>query len=367
VRYDGRAKHLPHAGLARLLAEDRVVGYCPEVAGGLPVPRPAAEIVGGDGAAVIDGRARVETRGGEDVTGCFLSGARLALELCQRHAIETAVRTESSPSCGSSRIYDGSFARRPRAGSGVTAALLRRQGIAVFSHEQLDAALRRLEDEGNRARFWPPTADLLEPGSGPEYPGLKCRARAMPRPAREETPIVDAILDLFATRGAREYMGEAVSMSQHMEQTAACARADGATDSLVAAALLHDIGHFVGEHPIEALENGIDNDHETVGAEYLDGYFAPAVTEPIRLHVAAKRYLCATDGGYTARLSPASINSLAVQGGPMTAAEVDAFESSPYHRDAVRLRLYDDDGKVAGLEIRAAREYRGLLESLLLR
>ena len=148
VRYDGRAKPLLHPGLARLLAEDRVVAYCPEVSGGLPVPRPAAEIVGGDGDAVLAGRARVETRDGDDVTDAFLRGARRALDLCHRHRIEVAVLTEASPSCGSSRIYDGSFARQATAGSGVTAALLRQRGIAVFSHEQLDAALRRLESAG---------------------------------------------------------------------------------------------------------------------------------------------------------------------------------------------------------------------------
>ncbi len=179
-------------------------------------------------------------------------------------------------------------------------------------------------------------------------------------------PIIDRILELFTTRGAREYMGEAVSMSQHMEQSAACAVADGAPDSLVIAALLHDIGHFVGEHPIDALENGIDNRHEEVGADYLQDYFSPAVTEPIRLHVAAKRYLCATDADYLARLSPASVDSLAVQGGPMSATEIEAFESSPYHRDAVRLRLYDDDGKVRGLTIEPARAYRARLEAQLL-
>ena len=176
--------------------------------------------------------------------------------------------------------------------------------------------------------------------------------------------IIDFILNLFAHRGAQEYMGETVTMSQHMEQSAACAVADGAPDSLVIAALLHDIGHFIGEHPIEALENGIDNVHEEAGARYLEPFFPASITEPIRLHVAAKRYLCATDKDYFGELSDASVNSLKVQGGPMSPAEVEQFEANPYHKQAVKLRLYDDDGKIAGLEIKPVTEYRTTLESL---
>lgn len=178
--------------------------------------------------------------------------------------------------------------------------------------------------------------------------------------------VINFILELFASRGAEEYMGEAVSMSQHMEQSAACATADAAPDSLVVAALLHDIGHFIADHPIEALENGIDNQHEDAGADYLQSHFPPAITEPIRLHVAAKRYLCATDDEYFGRLSDASVNSLRVQGGPMSAEEVARFEANPYHRDAVKLRLYDDDGKVHGLNIKPVTEYRATLEAQLL-
>lgn len=187
--------------------------------------------------------------------------------------------------------------------------------------------------------------------------------------AKTENPAqtIDFIFDLFARRGAEEYMGEAVSMAQHMEQSAACAFADNAADSLVVAALLHDIGHFIGEHPIEALENGIDNQHEDAGADYLQNCFPLAVTEPIRLHVAAKRYLCATDDEYLARLSDASLNSLNVQGGPMNATEITRFEANPWHQDAVKLRLYDDDGKVAGLSIKPVTAYRATLETLLSR
>lgn len=184
---------------------------------------------------------------------------------------------------------------------------------------------------------------------------------------KNENPvnIGDFILDLFAGRGAREYLGETVSMSQHMEQTAARATADGAADGLVIAALLHDIGHFVGGHPIEALENGRDNLHAEAGADYLRPYFPPSITEPIRLHVVAKRYLCATDDEYLGHLSDASVNSLQVQGGPMSAEQVARFEANPYYRDAVKLRRYDDDAKVAGLTIKPVSAYHATLLSLL--
>ena len=138
-----------------------------------------------------------------------------------------------------------------------------------------------------------------------------------------------------------------------------------APPALVISALLHDIGHFIGEHPIDALENGIDNTHEEVGARYLEPYSPAAVTEPIRLHVAAKRYLCATDDQYFGHLSDASVDSLAVQGGPMSTAEVAAFAANPYHLDAVKLRRYDDDGKVRGLQIDPVTNYRAAMESLL--
>ena len=177
--------------------------------------------------------------------------------------------------------------------------------------------------------------------------------------------IVDFILDLFARRGAEEYMGESVSMSQHMEQSAACAAVDGASTELVIAALLHDIGHFVGDFPVDSLEKGVDNFHEEAGASLLAPFFPAAVTEPIRLHVAAKKYLCAVDPKYIKRLSAASIESLNVQGGPMSAAEVQAFESNRYWESSVKVRHYDDDGKVAGLKIKPVKDYRLQIEALL--
>jgi uncharacterized protein YbbK (DUF523 family) len=129
--YDHSSHPQPH--LIELGASGRVVPVCPEVVGGLPIPRPAAEIVGGDGHAVLDGKARVLTRDGKDVTDAFLAGAELALQTALRFGIKTAVLQPRSPSCGSSQIYDGSFRGCLVAGQGVTAALLTRKGIDVLS------------------------------------------------------------------------------------------------------------------------------------------------------------------------------------------------------------------------------------------
>ena len=141
VRYDGKAKNLNHEGLKQLLEQGRAIDFCPEVAGGLPVPRPAAECISGDGDAVIAGSARVKTHAGADVTDYFLAGAKQALALCRQHDITVAVLTETSPSCGSGQIYDGSFNRQPIVASGVTTALLRQHGIKVFNQHQLDEAI----------------------------------------------------------------------------------------------------------------------------------------------------------------------------------------------------------------------------------
>jgi phosphonate degradation associated HDIG domain protein len=176
--------------------------------------------------------------------------------------------------------------------------------------------------------------------------------------------VVDSIAALFAGPGAQSYLGEPVSMAEHMLQTAAAAEADGAPAALVAAALLHDIGHLVHEMAEDAAEHGIDTVHEEVGARWLSQWFAPVVTEPVRLHVAAKRYLCATDPAYLAVLSPASVHSLTLQGGPFSAAESVAFAASPFAENAVRVRRWDDIGKTAGLVTPPFDHFRGTLASL---
>jgi uncharacterized protein YbbK (DUF523 family) len=140
VRYDGKDAASSSDILARWVDEGRVVPFCPEVAGGLGVPREPAEIQGPGGPAVLEGRARVVTVGGADVTAAFLGGAGAALERARGGGIRVAVLKEGSPSCGSGFVYDGSFAGRRRQGRGVTTALLEREGIRVFSELQLEAA-----------------------------------------------------------------------------------------------------------------------------------------------------------------------------------------------------------------------------------
>lgn len=143
VRYDGRSSG--HPDLLQLWQQQgRVVPLCPEVAGGLPTPRPPAEIPGGQGGAVLDGEARVVTVQGEDVSAEFLAGARLALELVRRHGIRVAVLKSGSPSCGNRQVYDGTFSGCKIDGEGVTSALLRREGVQVFSELELETAARAL-------------------------------------------------------------------------------------------------------------------------------------------------------------------------------------------------------------------------------
>lgn len=143
VRYDGGASG-PYALLAQWQAEGRVIALCPEVAGGLPTPRAAAEIPGGQGVEVLAGKAAVITTEGEDVTEAFVSGARQALALVERHGIRIAILKTNSPSCGNRLTYDGSFRGVKVEGQGVTAALLTRAGVQVFSELELEEAAKAL-------------------------------------------------------------------------------------------------------------------------------------------------------------------------------------------------------------------------------
>lgn len=135
TRYDGGCCPVPW--LVQWAARGLVVPFCPEVAGGLSIPRPPAEIVGGDGLVVLDGQARVLTIDGQDVTEAFLTGAWQALEIARRLGLRQAVLKDNSPSCGCHRIYDGTFSGHLVSGQGVTAALLRRNGVTVLAEEDV--------------------------------------------------------------------------------------------------------------------------------------------------------------------------------------------------------------------------------------
>jgi phosphonate degradation associated HDIG domain protein len=176
---------------------------------------------------------------------------------------------------------------------------------------------------------------------------------------------IDELTALFAGEGARDYLGEPVSQAAHMLQAAALARAAGSSPALVAAALLHDIGHFHGLVTGAQLMAGTDNHHSDTGADWLARWFPPAVSEPVRLHVAAKRYLCAVEEGYFARLSEASVFTLSVQGGPMSPEQAAVFAEHPYAGDAVTLRRFDEQAKEPDAEVPDFASYRPLLEGLL--
>ncbi|QDU47855.1 phosphonate degradation HD-domain oxygenase [Gimesia panareensis] len=169
-------------------------------------------------------------------------------------------------------------------------------------------------------------------------------------PQAETQDILQEIRTLFAEKGNDMYAGEAVSQTEHALQAASAAEQEEASQELITAALLHDIGHLLHKHDEDCATQGIDDLHERIGAAWLKKHFPEAVTEPIRLHVDAKRYRCATDAEYLSRLSPASVLSLELQGGPFDERGQQQFESNPWHLEALRLRNWDEAAKIPGLE-----------------
>ncbi|HEX5266013.1 MAG TPA: HD domain-containing protein [Acidimicrobiales bacterium] len=178
---------------------------------------------------------------------------------------------------------------------------------------------------------------------------------------------VAEVIELYDRLGGDPY-DEVVTQVAHALQSAARAQDAGAADTLVAAALLHDVGHLLdldrGPGPTGAGIRDADLHHEDTGAAWLRPLFPPEVTAPIALHVRAKRYLCAVDPAYRDRLSEGSVRSLVLQGGPMAGDEVQRFEALPASSDAVLLRRWDDAAKVVGASTPALAEYRSLLHGL---
>ncbi|MGB0866042.1 MAG: HD domain-containing protein [Granulosicoccaceae bacterium] len=178
--------------------------------------------------------------------------------------------------------------------------------------------------------------------------------------------VVAYLAEMFDTLGDQEYLGEQVSMATHMLQAAHFAKRQNASDAEVAAALLHDVGHFANDIEASVSAHGVDALHEHAGAEFLARFFPPEVVEPVRQHVATKRYLCAVDASYFDRLSPASVHTLELQGGPMSAEEVAQFEKNPHLQSCISVRKWDEAGKDPALETANFCDYIPLLKRLLL-
>jgi [1-hydroxy-2-(trimethylamino)ethyl]phosphonate dioxygenase len=174
---------------------------------------------------------------------------------------------------------------------------------------------------------------------------------------------IDAILAVYRSRGAIAYTGEPISQLEHALQTALRAEHSGADAPLIVASLLHDYGHLIHELGEEVFKRGDNDRHEVLGADRLSEFFPAAVTEPIRLHVEAKRYLCAADPAYARTLSPASVWSLNVQGGAYDDAQAAEFLQRPFAAQAAQLRRFDEQAKVTGLATPDLEHFRKYLEA----
>jgi phosphonate degradation associated HDIG domain protein len=173
--------------------------------------------------------------------------------------------------------------------------------------------------------------------------------------------VIDAITRLYLEKGGRAYEGEGITQLEHALQSAQLAERDGAPPQLICAALLHDLGHLLNDRGETPTLRGIDDLHQYAALPFLRPLFPEAVLAPIRLHVDAKRYLCATRPEYHGRLSEDSKRSLQLQGGVFSAAEAEAFIRQPYAKEAVSVRLWDDAAKVAGAPTPQLAHYEGFL------
>lgn len=175
---------------------------------------------------------------------------------------------------------------------------------------------------------------------------------------------INEIRNLFDQRGHLAY-GEGVTELQHALQTASLAARDDAPNNLIVAALLHDIGHLLHGLSEDVAEKGIDGHHERIGEKWLEKYFGAEVSQPVRLHVAAKRYQCTVNSDYLARLSPASTKSFVLQGAEMNEDEITAFEKGPFFKDALQLRTWDDRAKDPKIETPLLKHYLPLVKGAL--
>jgi phosphonate degradation associated HDIG domain protein len=162
--------------------------------------------------------------------------------------------------------------------------------------------------------------------------------------------IVDFLGSIFERRGAEEYLGEPVTIGEHMLQGATIAERHGRPAEIIVAALLHDIGHFTSEFGSFTMADTEDRHHKEAGAAVLERFFPPVITDCVRHHVAAKRYLCAKRPEYFAQLSEASVHSLTLQGGPMSAEEAASFEAQPHFEEIIAVRHLDEAGKKVDME-----------------
>jgi [1-hydroxy-2-(trimethylamino)ethyl]phosphonate dioxygenase len=176
---------------------------------------------------------------------------------------------------------------------------------------------------------------------------------------------IEDLIDLLNTRGGSAYFGEPVSILEHSLQAAHSAEVAGAGPAAISAALLHDVGHMLHGLDEEIAHRGLDAMHEEIAAEYLAPWFGEDVTTPIRLHVPAKRFLCWRERDYFSRLSPSSVESLALQGGPMDEEEAAKFLRNPFAPGAIALRQWDDEAKVPGLRVPNADYYFPTLRAAL--
>ena len=187
----------------------------------------------------------------------------------------------------------------------------------------------------------------------------------MTQPTLTTSNIIDYLEDVLLRRGEDSYLGESVTMSEHMLQAACQAEKAGESPEVMVAALLHDIGHYSAEFPEAYLTVGYDNRHEEAGAAILDPFFAEEIVAPVRWHVQAKRYLCATEPDYLDSLSPASKTTLQLQGGIFNDQEIRGFEANPFFQSIVRVRRYDDAAKVPGAKTPPVHHYLAMARKLL--